>query len=537
MTAFRTAPDDTRTGFPAGIPFIVANEACERFSFYGMRAILFVYLVSLFRGSGLTEAQSDEEAKAVFHAFVGSAYALPMVGAAIADRWLGKYRTILVLSLVYCAGHATLAIFHGSLGGTLAGLALVALGAGGIKPCVSAHVGDQFGAANRFRLERIYQVFYFTINAGAFVASLTIPVLRERAGFGWAFAVPGILMGLATFAFHAGRNTFVHVPPTPGGRLGAMDAGISTLLVLGLLAPLFGGEFVPAYGALAPITKVALSATVLTVAFGCHAARQRRVADDGMLAITAHAIARRGDEGRPYTEDERVHGRFFAPAVRAFGASRVEGAVAAYRMLAFFGITSVFWALFDQQGSTWVAQARLLDRRVELGPLRFELLPEQITAANPILVLVFVPLAGLVVHPFVERRLGIAFGPIRRIGTGLVIAALSFVVLAWVQQRLDAGTSVSILWQFVAAAILTAAEVLVAVTGLELGYRAAPARMKSTISGYFLLAIAIGNLLVTAASHGVQVGPAGWFWGFAAAMALAALAFRLLARRLVEDAA
>jgi len=495
-----------------------------------MRAILFVYLAALFRRAGIDAESADESARAIFHAFVASAYALPMIGAVVADRWLGKYRTIVSLSLVYCAGHACLAMFEGDLTGTLVGLVLIALGAGGIKPCVSAHVGDQFGNANRHRLERIYQVFYFTINFGAFFASIAIPRLKESAGFSWAFAVPGILMGIATIVFYAGRRRFVHVPPMPGGVSGAIDAAIGSFLFLALLAPMFGNDLSPWYARLGVGEKIAI-ATFFLAAAALLARRRAPTKDDaGLISVTVHAILGRRSESASYRDEELELGRFWAPSVRAFGPEMVHGAIAAYRMVGVVGITSVFWSLFDQQGSTWIAQAATMDRTVALGAFRFSLLPEEITAANPILVMLFVPLFAGVVYPLVARAIGRPFGQVQRMGTGLVIAAFSFVLLAIAQQRLDSGAHVSVGWQLAASAVITVAEVMVAVTGLELGYTAAPKRMKSTISGLFLLGISAGNLIVTFATHTVHVPAVTWFWGFAGLMLAAAALFWLVAR-------
>jgi POT family proton-dependent oligopeptide transporter len=147
-----------------------------------MKAILYVYLAALYMQTGMAEKAADDAATAVTHVFVAGVYALPMVGAILADRLLGKYDTILWLSLLYTAGHGMLAISEGELGGTYIGLALIAIGAGGIKPCVSANVGDQFGKANWHRLERVYQAFYFIINFGSFFSTLLIPWMKERGG-------------------------------------------------------------------------------------------------------------------------------------------------------------------------------------------------------------------------------------------------------------------------------------------------------------------------------------------------------------------
>src|SRR5262245_48460336 len=204
---YRTVPDHDNPGWPPGIPYIVGNEACERFSYYGMRAILFVYLSALYVLAGEVAARADELARGDLHLFFAGVYALPMIGAIIADRLLGKYRTIIYLSLVYCAGHAVLA-FVDSVSGPgqkldvmYLGLALIAVGSGGIKPCVSANVGDQFGKANWSKVRTVFQIFYFSVNFGSFFATILIPRTKEAFGPAVAFGIPGILMFLATVIF------------------------------------------------------------------------------------------------------------------------------------------------------------------------------------------------------------------------------------------------------------------------------------------------------------------------------------------------
>ena len=144
---------------PPGIPYIVGNEAAERFSFYGMRAILVVFMTQYLRdSSGSLATMSDAEASTWYHLFLSSNYFFPVFGAILADAFLGKYRTIFWLSILYCFGHLALALDDTRLGLGL-GLTLIALGAGGIKPCVSANVGDQFGQTNQHLLSRAFGWF------------------------------------------------------------------------------------------------------------------------------------------------------------------------------------------------------------------------------------------------------------------------------------------------------------------------------------------------------------------------------------------
>ena len=203
---------------PGGIPYIIANEAAERFSFYGMKAILSIFMVQYLwlMGDAPTEQMSEVVASENYHKFNKWVYATPFLGALLADFFFGKYRVIIWLSIVYCVGHACLALMGitGSAGWWLfAGLALICLGSGGIKPCVSAHVGDQFGKSNQHLLTKVFNWFYFSINLGAFISMLATPWLLEWHGPHVAFGIPGILMALATVFFWLGRRKFIHVQP------------------------------------------------------------------------------------------------------------------------------------------------------------------------------------------------------------------------------------------------------------------------------------------------------------------------------------
>ena len=200
---------------PPGIPYIIGNELAERFSFYGMRAILYLFMTTaLVTHEGAPDLMGEAEARKWTHLFIAAVYFTPLIGAFLADLWLGKYRTILALSLVYCAGHLVLAVDN-TRTGLMVGLGLIAVGAGGIKPCVSAHVGDQFGPASAHLLPRAFHFFYLSINVGAAVSQLLTPWLLERLGPHVAFGVPGLLMLVATWVFWLGRERFVHIPAEP----------------------------------------------------------------------------------------------------------------------------------------------------------------------------------------------------------------------------------------------------------------------------------------------------------------------------------
>lgn len=233
---YLTAPVPS-TRMPQGIPFIVGNEAAERFSYYGMSAILPVFMTTYLRdSSGKLATMTENDANGWFHLFVSIAYFFPIAGAILSDGWWGKFRTVFWLSIVYTLGHAALAL-NDTRGGLAVGLGLIAIGAGGIKPCVSANVGDQFGASNSHLISRAFGWFYFSINAGSTFSFLLIPWLLEHAGPRVAFGIPGLFMAAATVIFWSGRYRFVHIPPKGTAFLRAVFCvdGLLVILRVGII--------------------------------------------------------------------------------------------------------------------------------------------------------------------------------------------------------------------------------------------------------------------------------------------------------------
>lgn len=605
--------------FPPGIPYIVGNEGAERFSYYGMRQILYVYLTSLFIGfaaeSSVAPTQLVEarvHATQITHLFMAGVYLFPMIGAILADRLLGKYKVIFWISLVYCAGHAALAVAGraGTLGhisvaelAMFTGLTLIAVGSGGIKPCVSANVGDQFTARNGHLVPRIFQVFYFTINFGSFFASFLTPLLYRYFSAEVAFGVPGVLMGLATLVFWLGRKRFIHVAPRPGGRLGALDFTASSLMAAPLLVLVGVGATAAEHVVTAAMSEEwgALGRAVSDLAAGywLYAAgglgafslgyalfhlRQRLKEDNGFLAVLVYGLHHRHERG---PDDD-----FWAPARRHFGAEAAEGPPAVLRIIAVFSMVSVFWALFDQHASTWIEQAKTMNltivvpgalftwliwiavpvattcglawlllwvsnvkvprlitvvvptvillsaipsaiRQISAGQLRqLSLLPAQISALNPLMVMLIIPLLNGLVYAPLERR-GRPLRPLQRMTIGMFVAASAFVAVALIQMRIQiAGPGrVHVLWQVIPYFIMTTAEVLVSITGLEFAYTQAPRAMKSTIMGFWLLCVTFGDVLVAFLAPLEKLSLATFFWVFAGLMTVAAAIFAALAAR------
>lgn len=247
MSQYRTGPINT-TRMPPGISFIIGNELAERFSFYGMRGILTVFMTKhLIDSAGQPDFMGEEEAKTVYHLFVAAAYFFPLLGSLISDIFWGKYKTIIILSLGYCVGHVCLAMGDTGFGTAMMeprtwlfiGLAFIAMGAGGIKPCVSAHVGDQFGKGNQHLVSKIFSWFYFSINVGAMTSIILTPWLLEKVGPWLAFGLPGVLMLIATVIFWAGRHRFAHIPAAGWKSFKAETFSSEGLRALLNLSPIF----------------------------------------------------------------------------------------------------------------------------------------------------------------------------------------------------------------------------------------------------------------------------------------------------------
>lgn len=420
---------------PPGIIYIIGNEAAERFSYYGMSSILVVFMTQyLLDRQGRPAHMNSAQADAWFHTFVAFLYILPVLGGFLADAVIGKYRTVLFLSLIYCFGHFALALDDTRLGLTL-GLTLIALGAGGIKPCVSAIVGDQFGASNQHLLTRVFSWFYFSINFGSAFSTLLIPWLLDHIGPRIAFATPGFFMVIATVIFWLGRRKFVRVP--------AIGVG---------------------------------------------------------------------------------------PYLRAV--FRRENLGALWNLLTLVPFVAMFWALWQQNSSSWILQAAKMDRRL----FGVEWLPAQIQTVNPLFILGMLPLFSYAVYPAVNRFFRLT--PLRKIGLGLFLVVVAFLLVGAIQLRIDAGERPSILWQILAFLVLTAAEIMVSVTHLEFAYTQAPKEMKSLVMCTYLGAISLGNVFTAAVNFFIQnpdgtakLAGAAYFFFFAAVMLATAILFLPVASR------
>ncbi len=159
-----------------------------------------------------------------------------------------------------------------------------------------------------------------------------------------------------------------------------------------------------------------------------------------------------------------------------------------------------------------------------------ELLPSQIPSLNPVMVMMLIPFWAYVVDPFL-KKMGIVLTPLKKMSLGMALASTSFVAVAMLQAKIDnsPGEQIHVLWQLVPYFLITLSEVLVSITGLEIAYSQAPKRMKSTVMGFWLLTVALGNVLVALLARFSQLKLENFFWVFAGLMAVAAVIFSVRA--------
>ncbi len=489
---------------PPGVPYIVGNELAERFSFYGMKGILVIFMTRyLLDATGKPDFMSAEEARGVYHLFTASAYFFPLIGAVIADVFLGKYKTILFISLMYCFGHGALALMDlGPHFGSwdmkpflYIGLFMIAIGSGGIKPCVSAHVGDQFGQKNQHLITKVFNWFYFSINLGAAAASFLIPILLEVYGPWAAFGLPGVLMAVATFLFWLGRNSFIHIPAAGWEKFIAETFSPEGKQALMNLAPLFL-IFVPVFWAIFDQTGsawVLQSESMNRNFMGIYWLESQVQMVNPVLILTLIPIF-------TYIVYPFM-AKFFEPTpLRKIGIGFVFTAAA-------FGLSALIEQSIDDHSPAVISSIQAdLNSRVESGDIN------QIPlAASAVLkgdykdkasvadALSSMDSAGLASVNNLKSDLrdsmsSIAANPPKKLSVLIKKLRDSKFDQAIIKEYVSPMPNIG--WQFLAYLLLTAGEVLVSIVCLEFAYTQSPRKMKSFVMGVFMMGISFANFSV-----------------------------------------
>eukprot|EP01132_Coremiostelium_polycephalum_P004622 gene4622-5773_t len=420
--------------FPPSIKYIMGNEICERYSFYGLKSILNPFFQN-FMG------YSSGTAGSIMHGFNFMAYFFPLFGAYIADSRLGKYKTLLYFSIIYCVGGIFLTLSAvpkvvGDEGSRspwawIIGIIFIALGTGGIKPVVSAFCGDQLGPHQKNLLEKIFQIFYWCVNLGSLFSTIITPVVKTEVGFWLAFMIPSCLLVFSTMLLVIGNKQYVKRPPT----------GSVVLNVFRVICSGVGERFKSLSGSY---------------------------------------------------DDSRYQGHWLDRVKGKYEDKFIEDTKIVLRVLLVFVPLPFFWAVYDQTSTTWYDQS--VEMNLRLGSVVLE--PEQVGAVNPLLVLMLVPFFDFCVYrPLAKAKIN--FSPLRKMGTGMGLAVIAFLISMGIQLHIDNSPpkSVHVFLQIPQYFVMTCGEVLLSITGLEFAYSQSPPTMKSIIMAAWLFCVSIGNML------------------------------------------
>ncbi|XP_062287388.1 solute carrier family 15 member 1 [Scomber scombrus] len=351
-----------------------------------MRAVLVLYFKYFLRWD-------DDMATSIYHVFVALCYLTPILGAIVADSWLGKFKTIIYLSIVYAIGQVAMAVsaihditdtnrdgtpdnmtFHVVL--SMVGLFLIALGTGGIKPCVAAFGGDQFSEHQDKQRRTFFSVFYLCINGGSLLSTIITPILRaqecgihsQQSCYSLAFGVPAALMVVALVVFIVGSGMYYKAEPQGNIMLDVCKC----------------------------------------IGFAMKNRYRHRSSEF----------------------PKREHWMDWAE--EKYEKLLIAQIKMVLRVLFLYIPLPMFWTLFDQKGSRWTLQATNLDG--DFGLLVIQ--PDQMQTVNPILILTLVPIMDSVIYPLIQKC-GLNFTPLKRMTVGMILAAIAFVCAALVQIQVD----------------------------------------------------------------------------------------------------
>ena len=470
---------------PAGFWFIFWGEFAERCSYYGMRAILVSYMIDQL---GIKEGPAGS----YFFMFVAGCYLLPLVGGFVADNFLGKFNTIVLFSIPYILGHVVLGIEN--IPCMFMALALLAMGSGVIKPNISTLMGmtyDQYRPGENELRTTAFSLFYMAINIGAALSQIAIPWIRTKYSYQMAFLFPAVLMAVAFVIFAAGKRFYA---------------------------------------------KDVISRTVAT------------------------------------PEERELRWQVLG---------RIGG---------LFLLVSFFWSIFDQSASTWIIFGRLYQDTSMFG---WHVDVEQVQATNPILIVLLTPFFASLWA--ILRNRGMPVRATDKIIAGFLLTSVCLVIMAYpaykagpietlavnlgpVESQKEAedkvnkelpqiyagflgsmgnplmsapiatGTvgapvqctrlyvrpenKVTIWWQVLAFFIITVAEILISITGLELAFVAAPKSMKSFVTSLWLLMVFLANVFNTPLAHLYPImNPGLYFALLAGLLVVVAGAFYFIAQR------
>lgn len=482
-----------KTGTWKACPFIIGNECCERLAYYGMSSNLVRYFKHRLNQHTSVATRNNQN-------WSGTCYITPLIGAFLADAYLGRYWTIALFSIIYVFGMTLLAMsatVHGikprcytedncdptvtQSAVFFVALYLVALGTGGIKPCVSSYGADQFDDTNETEKKHkssFFNWFYFSINIGALIASSVLVWVQDNVSWGWGFGIPAIAMAIAVVFFFSGTRLYRNQKP--------------------------GGS---------PLTRLC---QVVVASF-----RKCRVAipaDKSLLYETTDAESNiKGsrkvehteelsffDKAAVETESDDIKGT--VNSWRLCTVTQVEELKAVIRLLPIWATGIIFAAVYSQMSNLFVLQGERMNTHV--GNSTFKIPPASLSIFDTLSVIFWVPIYDRIIVPVTRKFTGHKNGltQLQRMGIGLFISIFAMVVAAILElERLREvrrhnyyevkEMPMTIFWQVPQYFLIGCAEVFTLIGQLEFFYEQAPDAMRSFCSALQLTTIALGNYL------------------------------------------
>ncbi|XP_047312966.1 protein NRT1/ PTR FAMILY 8.2-like [Impatiens glandulifera] len=498
--------DKHKTGTWKACPYILGTECSETLAYYGMSSNLVLYFKHQLNQTSAAAAKNQSN-------WSGTCYITPLLGAFLADAYFGRYWTIAIFCIIYLLGMTllTLSAVVPGLKPTCYGkdncrrsaacfvaLYMIALGTGGIKPCVSSYGADQFDDADEGEKKHkssFFNWFYFSINVGGLIATSVLVYVQENVGWGWGFGIPAVFMAVAVITFFSGTRLYRNQKP--------------------------GGS---------PLTRIC------QVLVAC--LRKYRVQipqDKSLLYETTDAESViKGSRKLDHTSDFRFLDKAAVEIPsdskqdpwRICTVTQVEELKAIVRLLPVWASVIIFALVYNQMSNFFVLQGELMDTR--LGNTNFHIPAASLTIFDTISVIIWVPIYDRMIVPLTRRFTGHNSGltQLQRMGVGLFISIFSMVCSAILElvrlnmvRRHNYYTSdeipLTIFWQVPQYFLIGCAEVFTFIGQLEFFYQQAPDAMRSLCSALSLTTIALGSylssFLITIVIHiTARDGKPGW---------------------------
>ncbi|WP_405780209.1 peptide MFS transporter [Streptomyces sp. NBC_00859] len=470
LTKDPATPEKTFFGHPRGLAPLFMTEMWERFSFYGMRALLPLYLVSS-TGPHLSAAT----ATAIYSIYLAMVYLLTMPGGWFGDRVWGARKTVTIAASVIMVGHLVLAL--PGTGTFFAGLALVAFGSGLLKANISTMVGHLYKGPDDPRRDGGFTVFYMGINIGSFFAPLVIGTVGENVNWHLGFALAAVGMGLGLLQFLLGtrhlneRSSIVPKPLSAQERSSVLTKGVICLIIAAVFYGIvvFGGLFTENW-ALYPITVL------------------------GLLIPIGVLVRMKRDRELSGLEQKKISGYIW-----------------------FFVAAAIFWMIYDQGGSTMSLFGENSTTNSLLG---FHFPTSWYQSVNPVFVMALAPVVAWIWLALNKR--GKEPSTVVKFVSGLFLVGVSFFVFMLPLMSTTDGSKVSPMWLVAIYFVQTVGELCLSPVGLSVTTKMAPAKYASQMMGVWFLAVTAGDCVTSLLSlSGVNLNKSGMV-GLEAALAVVA---------------